>query len=121
MTRIYVIIGLLVALIGGGLYVRALRADLALAETQRDAAMQVVKEQQTAYANLKAERDKLDKALAQRERDRTALIRERATLNAAIRDYLRADPPAQAWADQPVPAGIVERLRGGATAGHNAN
>jgi len=57
------------------------------------------------------EKDRADRAIGQRDRDLVRERDERAKLHAELEAARRDDPQIRAWADTPLPRGVVDRLR----------
>lgn len=93
-----------VALIGAGVYVRGLVADRAELEQQ-------VEDYKTAVLHLsqQIERERAATEQAQ-EAARVARV-EAGDARKGIENARRTDPAAEAWATQPLPAGIADSLR----------
>jgi LysB family phage lysis regulatory protein len=92
---------------GGVLYMRELRAELASANQQLDVARQGIADRDNTIKQLKQDAD--DKAKQQAQLD-TSKGKVAATLVANQQEHRRVineTPDARAWADTPLPDGIV--------------
>lgn len=102
---------ILLALAGGALYIRALRADLALAELQAADARRLQIETAAALSRLRT-----DQAASQIALAAVDAARQKAETDAdALRRRIAAAPRSRACVDSPAVRGLLDDLRAGAT------
>jgi hypothetical protein len=102
--KIAVAIQLLLALLNALAYVYVQRGDRDQARRESAAARQ---ESAAMAQDLAAQ----SRALIDRQAAMDRLANEYAALAATLEEVYRDDPEANAWADDPLPAAVVERLR----------
>ncbi|WP_412525924.1 Rz-like lysis system protein LysB [Burkholderia lata] len=97
----------LVLLVGGVLYVRALRAELAVAQGQVACAGQAVAGRDSVIGALR--QDARDKAHQQQQLDVSAekVATKLAAAREEIRKVIHENPTVRSWADTPLPADVV--------------
>ncbi|PWR24592.1 hypothetical protein [Zavarzinia aquatilis] len=101
---------ILLVLAAGALYIRALRADLALADLQAADARRLQIETAAALSRLRADQTASQVALAAVE-----AARQKAETNAdALRRRIAAAPRSRACVDSPAVRGLLNDLRAGA-------
>lgn len=112
MIYVYIVIAL-VALGGGGAVVWKYNSTIERAERAEaatKAANEAARQWEEDAKKRQAEVDRLQRTLAQRERDRRALQEERDHARSAIAD-LRKNPEARRWADVELPADVLVWVR----------
>jgi MoxR-like ATPase len=104
---------------------RAERAEAAVAERDRlllkartdlKDAEATNKAWEKRLAEEKQAQDQVLATLAERDRERAKLTKERNDARASLAELRRADPTVEAWAATPLPPAILARLRGAAAA-----
>ncbi|HKQ24074.1 MAG TPA: hypothetical protein VJT81_06495 [Burkholderiales bacterium] len=121
MIQIYLIIGLVVTALmtGGGLWIRALKAENALLENAYTVAAQAAIDNQVALERQRAETARVDGILLSRDRDRRAAQKRTEDLNALLDNLKRTDQAVGDWSNAPVPDGVIRLLNGPEGAGQD--
>lgn len=121
MIQIYLIIGLVVAALGGGLWIRALKAENALLENAYTIAAQVAIDNKAALEAQLVETKRVDGILLTRDQQRRVAEKRTEALNALLDNLKRSDQVVRDWADVPVPDGVIRLLNGAEGPGENGS
>ncbi|HDR9098354.1 TPA: protein lysB [Burkholderia vietnamiensis] len=110
----------LALLAGGALYVRALRAELAAAQSQVACAGQAVAGRDSVIGALR--QDASDKARQQQQLDVSTdkVATKLAAAREEIRKVIHESPTIRSWSDTPLPADVVRLSAGPAYTGADA-
>jgi hypothetical protein len=109
------------ALGGSALYIKSLRADLALSESRREVLAEASKMQQQAYQHLQRHKLQVDAQLTEREGWRAELMKARRGFDDATRTLLSTNQAVRQWAATAVPGAVADRLRERAARSHHAH
>lgn len=114
MIRLYLILGLVAAAIatGGGLWIRALKAENQVLSNAYAIAAQVAIDNKAALELQLEEAKRVDGILLQRDRQRRAAEKRTEDLNALLDNLKRADQVVRDWADTAVPDAVRGLLNG---------
>lgn len=112
--RLVAVAALVIALVGGGLYIRALRADVALAEMQADEARRIQRDTAAALDRYQQQVQAGQAALRALE-----IARQEAETDAdLLRRRIAAAPRTSACADSPAMRGMLDTIRAGTSGDH---
>ncbi|KWC22757.1 protein lysB [Burkholderia ubonensis] len=97
----------LAALVAGTFYVRALRAELAAAEQQRDDARQGIAERDGTIEQMRLDAETKAKQQAQLDRTQGAIASKLNAVQLENRRLTDENAALRAWAGTPLPADVV--------------
>ena len=110
--QIYLIIGLVVAALlgGGGLWIRALKAENAQMTQAYTIAAQVAIDNKAALEAQLGETKRVNTILLTRDQQRRTAEKRNEVLNGLLDNLKRSDPGVQAWSDAVIPDSVRSLL-----------
>ncbi|MFM0284140.1 hypothetical protein P0D75_39645 [Paraburkholderia sediminicola] len=106
-VRVIVIGAVVAAGIGAGLYVKALRADLATAQLEAHDARETVGRRDVQIADLQKQQREHATQLAQLEKTRQGIAADLAARKSDLEKLKRESESVRAWADGALPDDVV--------------
>lgn len=116
-VRVIVIGAVVAAGIGAGLYVKALRADLATAQLEAHDARETVGRRDVQIADLQKQQREHATQLAQLEKTRQGIAADLAARKSDLEKLKRESETVRAWADGALPDDVVRLYASAALTG----
>lgn len=123
MIQIYAIVALVVGavLTGGGFYIKALRAEVGQLTQAYSIAAQTAIDNKAELERQIGERDRTDRLLLERDRERERIRKTNGDLNALLDNLKRGSADVRTWSGAAVPDGVRSLLNATAAAGGKGN